>query len=463
MRRHFSISLRLTGWFSAIFLFGFLVFGAVMWGDLSYSLSAGRDKTLAGRAKRLQDLLENFRRDPPQRRIAKFADFIDATPEGNLIQVFNSAGARVYPPAAWPAMDFPWPSWSIAGGLELSKHWYSGRLYRVLSEPISIGPDRFRILVAGQLEDNRALLKRFEVGLFWATPAILALSALCGYFLSGRALSPVARLTTLVRSISIGNLSRRLPIFHTRDELQQLAETCNDMLARLEIAVNQITRFTSDASHELRSPISFIHTLAEYALRNPHIDPESAESFREIVRESGEASRLLEDMLALARSDAGHAEVAFEPVNLIDVLFETCARAQPFVDAKRHEMTLQIKNNEPVWITGDGASLRRLLWILLDNAIKYTPSGGHIDVSLHTAGTEAQISVRDSGIGIPDAALPHVFERFYRADQARASEEGAGLGLAIAKWISDIHLAALSVTSKESLSSTFQVVFRLLA
>jgi signal transduction histidine kinase len=267
----------------------------------------------------------------------------------------------------------------------------------------------------------------------------------------------------LVRSISIGNLSRRLPIFHTRDELQQLAETCNDMLARLEIAVNQITRFTSDASHELRSPISFIHTLAEYALRNPHIDPESAESFREIVRESGEASRLLEDMLALARSDAGHAEVAFEPVNLIDVLFETCARAQPFVDAKRHEMTLQIKNNEPVWITGDGASLRRLLWILLDNAIKYTPSGGHIDVSLHTAGTEAQISVRDSGIGIPDAALPHVFERFYRADQARASEEGAGLGLAIAKWISDIHLAALSVTSTESLGSTFQVVFRLLA
>jgi signal transduction histidine kinase len=463
LKRHFSISLRLTGWFSAIFLFGFLVFGTVMWADLSYSLSAGRDKTLTGRAKRLQDLLENFRHDPPQRRIAKFADFTDATPEGNLIQVFDPHDVRVYPPTSWPdPTNFPWPARSAANVREFSKQWHHGRLYRVLSEPVTIGSQQFRLLVGGQLEDNRALLKRFEMGLFWATPAILALSALCGYFLSGRALNPVARLTTSVRSISIGNLSRRLPIFDTYDELQQLAETCNDMLSRLEVAVNQITRFTSDASHELRSPISFIHTLAEYALRNPNIDAESAESFLEIVRESGEASALLEDMLTLARSDAGHAETVFEPVNLTDILLDTCARAQASADAKRHNLVVQIKNDEPVWITGDSASIRRLLWILLDNAIKYTPPGGDIDVALYLAGSEARISVRDSGIGIADSALPHVFERFYRADKARASEEGSGLGLAIAKWISDIHLAALSVTSSENLGSTFQVVFRVL-
>jgi signal transduction histidine kinase len=463
LKRHFSISLRFTCWFSAIFLVGFLVFGTVMWADLSYSLSAGRDKTLTGRAKRLQDLLENFHHDPPLRRIAKFADFTDATPEGNLIQVFDSQGVRAYPPASWPApVNFPWPGRPATKGLEFTEHWYHGRLYRVLSEPVTIGSQQFRILVGGQLEDNRALLKRFEMGLFWSTPAILALSALCGYFLSGRALNPVARLTTSVRSISIGNLSRRLPIFDTRDELQQLAETCNDMLSRLEVAVNQITRFTSDASHELRSPISFIHTLAEYALRNPNIDAESAESFLEIVRESGEASALLEDMLTLARSDAGHAETVFEPVDLTDVLLDTCARAQPSADAKRHNLVIQVKNNEPVRITGDSASIRRLLWILLDNAIKYTPPGGDIEVTLHLAGLEARVSVRDSGIGIPDSALPHVFERFYRADKARASEEGSGLGLAIAKWISDIHLAALSVTSSENLGSTFEVAFRVL-
>jgi signal transduction histidine kinase len=434
-----------------------------MWGDLSYSLSAGRDKTITGRAKRLQDLLENFHHDPPQRRIAKFADFTEATPEGNLIQVFNGQHVRIYPPAVWPATDFPWPQWSITGNLEFSKRWYRGRLYRVRSETVTIGPEQFRSLVAGQLEDNRALLNRFETGLFWATPVLLVLSALCGYFLSGRALNPLIRLTASVRSVSIGNLSRRLPIFHTRDELQQLAETCNDMLGRLEIAVNQITRFTSDASHELRSPISFIHTAAEYALRNPNIDSESAESFREIVRESGEASRLLEDMLTLARSDAGHAETAFEPVNLAAVLMEACERAKPFADAKRHELTIHLQSEEPVWITGDGASLRRLLWILLDNAIKYTPAGGHVEVSLQLIGAEARVSVQDSGIGIPNAALPHVFERFYRTDKARASEEGAGLGLAIAKWISDIHLAALSVTSTENIGSSFQIAFRLLA
>jgi heavy metal sensor kinase len=463
LKRHFSISLRLTFWFSATFLLGFLIFGAVMLGDLAYSLSAGRDKTLTTRARRLRELLENVRYDSSQHRVTKFADFAEATPEGNLIQVFDSKGTRVYPPASWSAEEFPWPRWSITSGRQFSKTWYEGRLYRVLSESATIGPEQFRILVGGQLEDNRVLVNRFATGLLWAAPALLVLSALCGYFLSRRALNPVARLTASVRSISIGNLSRRLPIVHTGDELQRLEETCNEMLARLEGAVNQITRFTADASHELRNPISFIRTVSEYALRNPGLDAESAESFREIVRESGEAARLLEDMLALARADAGHAQTVFERVNLVDILFETCAKAQPFADTKRHNMTVHTKKCEPVWITGDPSSLRRLLWILLDNAIKYTPACGHIDVSLQVVGAEARISVQDSGIGIPDTALSHIFERFYRVDKSRGLEDGAGLGLAIAKWISDIHHAALSVKSAENLGSTFQVAFRLFA
>jgi signal transduction histidine kinase len=392
-----------------------------------------------------------------------FTDFEAATPEGNLIQVFDSGGRRIYPPLDQPATDFPWPGWSIASGKQFSQASYRGRLYKVLSESTSIGPRQFRFLVAGQLEDNRVLLNRFAIGLVWATPALLVVSALSGYFLSGRALKPVAELTASARSVSIGNLSRRLPIFQTGDELQQLAETCNDMLARLEEAVNQITRFTADASHELRSPISFIQTTSEYALRNPALDPESAESFREIVREASEASRLLEDMLALARSDAGQADTAFGPVNLVDILFETCARARPLADAKRQRMTVDAKRDEPAWITGDPSSLRRLVWILLDNAIKFTPANGQICVSLQVAGYEARISVRDSGVGIPDTAIPHIFERFYRVDQARGLEEGAGLGLAIAKWISDVHQGVLSVKSAENSGSTFQVAFRLLA
>jgi signal transduction histidine kinase len=292
---------------------------------------------------------------------------------------------------------------------------------------------------------------------------MLVLSALGGYFLSRRALDPVSRLIASLRSISIGNLSRRLPIAPTRDELESLAETCNEMLGRLELAVNQISRFTADASHELRNPISFIYTVSEYALRNPAIDRESAESFAEILRESGEATHLLENMLALARADAGQTEIAFERVNLVDILLEAYTKARPFADAKGHEMTLRVENDSAAWITGDPSSLRRLVSILLDNAIKYTPDRGRVDVSLHVNGTGACISVRDTGIGIPKSALADIFRRFYRVDQARSFAEGTGLGLAMAKWISETHGGVLSVDSVEHGGSTFQVEFRLAA
>jgi signal transduction histidine kinase len=250
---------------------------------------------------------------------------------------------------------------------------------------------------------------------------------------------------------------------HTRDELQRLTETCNEMLARLEKAVNQISRFTADASHELRSPISFIYTVSEYALRNPAIDRESAESFAEILRESSEATRLLEDMLALARADAGHAEITFERVNLADILLEAVNKARPQADAKKHEMTVRVDGDSPAWIIGDASSLRRLVSILLDNAIKYTPDNGQIDVCMQVHNTGARISVRDTGIGIPKSALDDIFRRFYRVDGARSLAEGTGLGLAMAKWISESHGGVISVDSIEHGGSIFQIDFRLAA
>jgi heavy metal sensor kinase len=461
LTKHFSISLRLTLWFSAVFLTGFALFGLIMWADLANSLSQGRDKTVSGRAARLRELLKSFQQDSEVRRNAKFADFTAATPEGNLIQVFDAGGARIYPPLSVQAAEFPWPRQT--GGRHLSDVWFKGKEYRVFSESIVIGSQPLRLVLAGQLEDNRQLLHKFALGLLSATPVLILVSALCGYFLGRRALDPVDRLTASVRSISIGQLSRRLPISPTGDELQRLAETCNDMLARLEVAVAKITRFTADASHELRSPVTYIRTLAEVALRNPAMDPESAESFRDIVRESEEASRLLEDMLTLARSDAGHTESVFEVLDLTEIVADSCARIRPAVEAKRHSLSLHMDHNGPVRVTGDGASLRRLFWILLDNAVKYTPFGGEIDVSVVTQGEEARVSVKDNGIGIPPSALPRIFDRFYRVDSSRAQEEGTGLGLAIAKWISDVHHAALTVESAENAGAVFRISFRYLA
>jgi signal transduction histidine kinase len=150
-------------------------------------------------------------------------------------------------------------------------------------------------------------------------------------------------------------------------------------------------------------------------------------------------------------------------VNLADILLEAVNKARPQADAKRHEMTLRADGDSPAWIIGDASSLRRLVSILLDNAIKYTPDQGRIDVCLQVHSTGARISVRDTGIGIPKAALGDIFRRFYRVDGARSLGEGTGLGLAMAKWISETHGGVLSVDSVEHGGSTFQIEFRLAA
>lgn len=450
-----SLSGRLTLWFSAIFLAGFVAFGIAMYVDLSYSLSHGRDRTLSRRAARLEELLESAVHDSAERREAKYDDFADATPEGNLIHLLDAQGRRIYPRHPDPA-DFPWPAFS-----DFRRRYrdstYVGRHFRVFVEPVQIGGVKYFTLVAGQLEDNRGLLARFSTGLLASIPIVLGISGLAGYFVSRRALRPIDRLTTAVRTITIGNLSGRLPISHSGDELQRLAETCNDMLARLEGSVGRIQRFTADASHELRSPISFMRTVAEYGLGNPAVDRESREAFEEILVEADAASRLLENMLELARADSGRQEFRFEGLDLSELIEELRTRALPLAEAKQQALIVDRKVRARV--SGDRASLRRLLWTLVDNAIKYTPNGGRIVLSVGAARNGTALEVRDTGIGIPAALLPRVFERFFRADPSRTGVEGAGLGLAIAKWIADMHQASISVESTEGRGTVFRVVF----
>jgi signal transduction histidine kinase len=288
---------------------------------------------------------------------------------------------------------------------------------------------------------------------------LLLVSAAAGYLLSRKALEPVDRISNSVRSISVSNLSLRLPSPDSGDELQRLTDTCNGMLARLEAAVNELKQFTADASHELRNPICFIRTVAEVALRNPKLaaETETCTAFSDIVGECTRAGDLLENMLTLARADSGDSVGAFEPVNLVELVRESCKKFRPIADAHGHSIDIFLDNDDTLEVTGDESSLRRLLSILLDNAAKYTKAPGLIKVRLKAVDNKATITVKDSGIGIPEADLPHIFQRFYRADPSRSQVEGTGLGLAIAKWIADIHHAEISVASKENLGTTLQI------
>ncbi len=451
-----SISFRITLWFSAVFLLGLIVFGVVMFLDLGLSLRTGRERTLKHRAERLVDLLRSSAALAPDERARKFVEFEQATPEGSLIQAFRGS-KRIYPVTS--TVNFPWPVTRADGDTAFIRRHYQGQPYLVLMQREFVNGDQLRIFVGGQLSDNEQLLRRFLNGLLATIPALLILSAFGGYFLSRRALQPVDRLTDSARAISIHNLSGRLPVANTGDEFQKLAETCNDMLSRLEAAVTQLKRFTADASHELRSPISFIRTVAECALLNPEIDKESQSALREIIDESDQAGRLLEDMLTLARSDAGGLALASEQVDLVDVVEESYSRVLTFAESRAQSVTISLPVESSIEIHGDRSTLRQLLKILLENAIKYTPTGGKIKVDLQSNGPLAILSVSDTGIGIPLASLPHVFERFYRVDPSRSEVSGTGLGLAIAKWIAERHGAQISVSSVEGAGSTFQVEF----
>ncbi len=454
MIRGVSISTRLTLWFSSILLAGLMLFGIVMRFNLERTLMVGRSRTLDRRADRLGDLLRDLP-DSGAQRAGKFQAFADAT-GGGLMQVFFPTGILALPsPSA--AGSFPWPRFSPREGLEEVTQ--GTQTYLVLTRPLSTDSANFVMRIAAPLEGNRPILHAFSVGLLWTVPALLMLSALGGYFISRKALKPVGTIIAATNRISVTNLSERLPVPGSGDELQRLSETHNAMLARLETAVNEIQRFTADASHELRGPLAFVRTVAEVALKNRDVDAASRKAFAEIVEECGKASRVLEDMLTLARAGAGNANLAFEPVDLAELAATVCEKARQMPSASQRSIASNASRDFNTIVWADYTTLRRLLWIVIENAVKYTHPGGRVSVNVTGGPSEVTITIEDDGIGISRQDLPLIFERFYRADPSRSKVEGTGLGLAIARWIANAHHARISVESRENAGSVFHVVF----
>jgi len=456
--RLISISLRLTLWFGAVLLFGWLLFGAAMWFGLKHSLTAERRQTLERRIDRLEELLERDTSFSDSERYGDFHNFASATGNG-LMEIFRTSGSLYWRAPSAAADSFPWPPVTDLNRTKFIHIIAKGQPYWVLQRSAHIGSSPVVLVAAAPESGNIVLLHRFRNALIASAPVLLLIAMAGGYWISRRALSPVDRITAAARSIGIRNLSERVPVAHSSDELQRLAETCNAMLERLEVAVRKLKQFTADASHELRGPLSLTRTIAEVALRRPTIDQESRASFREIAYASANATKLLEEMLELARADAEPLDIALEPVNLASVVEEACSMARKLAQQRGITVSLAISAPDTMTVLGHTPSLRRMLWILLDNAIKYTPESGRVDVSLQDSDGVPVIKVADTGIGISESDLPHIFDRFYRADPSRSEVEGSGLGLAIAKWIADLHHAQIDVSSDKGIGSSFTLSF----
>jgi heavy metal sensor kinase len=291
-------------------------------------------------------------------------------------------------------------------------------------------------------------------------PFALLLAGGGGWLLAHRALTPVARMTEAARRIGAAHLAERLQETGTGDELDRLATTLNAMLSRLDDAFHQMRRFSADASHELQTPLTILKGELEVALRTPRRPEAYQEVLRSALEEIDRIATLVEGLMLLARADAGMLRLDLRPVELDQLLQDVYGRTKVLADAKH--LTLCLGIVEPVAIEGDYERLRRLLLNLVDNAIKYTPAGGQVTLSVQYCTQWASLHVSDTGIGLSQAEQEHIFQRFYRTATARSQgAEGSGLGLCIAYSIAAAHGGSIQVDSTPGRGSRFTVLLPL--
>ncbi|MBZ5619010.1 MAG: HAMP domain-containing protein [Acidobacteriia bacterium] len=459
-----SFRLRITAWYLAFFSLLFVLFGIFLYGVLSNALESRLDETLSSQASTaaslFQDELVEMQGDVPK---AASEAVSEMRLQGSTVAIFDgnhmlAASAPVPHPgfeaiaaqasaASNPEVVLPVPHFGRNGA--------RAAVHRMTAAAAPAGPS-YLILAVEPLDSIAASLQVVRRVLFFGLPFLLALAGIGGYWLTTRSLAPLTWMAEQAHKITGSNLETRLSIGNAADELAVLAASFNELLSRLDQSFESMRRFVADASHELRTPISVIRGEADVSLSHDRAAGEYKESLSIILDESRRLSRLVDDLLNLARADAGYVRLQPQDFYFNDLLADCCRSVQALASARNIELEWRCAGDVP--FRGDEELLRRLVVNLLDNAIRYTPPGGKVSAILEARGPDVRIRVADTGIGIGADAAPHVFERFYRADKARSRADGGfGLGLAIVKWIAESHNGAVELSSQPDSGSVFTV------
>ena len=462
--KRFSIGVRLTLWYLAIFTVAQVIFGAGMWFLLRHHLYDLVDDSLEGQVEDLQNFLEAQKKDAS---IAKLQEEVSETylleHSGDYLELYAENGALIYRSTFLQAHPV---RLATSGDInrKISRNLrIEGRPYRFRLQRLEANGHVYAATMGVPTEDVVETLVLFRSYLLAFAPLLFLIAAGGGYWLSRRALAPVDAIVRTAREISGANLNSRLEKLETGDELQRLSDTLNDMLERIESAFLRISQFTADASHELRTPVSLIRTEAELALRRSRGEAEYKESLRHILLEAERTSSLIEQLLAVARTDSGRETLNMQPLDLSETLRGVVESWRPVATIRNLQFFPRIEP-QGSFVLGDEVALRRLVDILLDNAFKYTPAPGSVHLSFEQKFGKAVLLVQDSGVGISEGDQPKIFERFYRVDKARSREQGgAGLGLAIAQWIITQHRGAITVESRLGRGTAFRVEFPVIA
>ncbi len=457
-----SLRLRLTLWYTGFLAALLILVGAMVFSRVQTSVLSGIDRELQQKGDQIVRLVSLSTGSeviikPIGKIVTSFYE------QGLYIQIRDDSRRVVLrsPNLSQTTIELPEAFYQQAmhGGAGFyNVSFYHPNDVRVYFAPIQVNGQTLGIVqVARVLTPTAEVLQQLSNNLMLLFAIALALAAGVGYWLTGVALQPINEATATALAITrTGNLKRRVPIHKQRsDEIGALINTFNEMLDRLEELFEKQRRFTGDISHELRSPLTTILGNLSLLRRAKNLPAdEQKEMLDEMYSEAERMHRLISDLLLLSQADSGLA-INRAPVELDTLLLEAYRMARRRAGDK---LKIQLLHEDQAVVMGDADRLRQVLDNLINNAIRYTPAGGRIELSLHCTGDEAAITVADTGQGIAPEDLAHIFDRFYRADKARTrAAGGTGLGLSIVKWIVDAHHGRIEVESAPGKGSTFRI------
>jgi heavy metal sensor kinase len=455
-----SIRLQVTAWYVAFFSLLFVLFGVFLYGVLARDLQKRVDESLASEAVTVGGFFEDELQEMNGDVMKAAAETVTVRLGLSSIAVIEG-GTVLAASAPLPKRELEAVLAHSAAGappdLILALPDLGANGARAAVHRLTVAGGRtFLIAITRPLDAIAADLRVVRRVLLLALPLLVALAGIGGFLLAARSLAPLSWMAEQARHISGSNLHMRLKVGNAAEELAALSASFNELLGRLDQTFESMRRFVADASHELRTPISVIRGEADVALSRDRSAAEYRESLAVVLDESRRLSRLVDDLLNLARADSGHVKLRVEDFYLNDLLADCCRSMQSLARERNIELTCRCAADTA--FRGDEELLRRLVLNLLDNAVRYSPSGGQVSATLDAEGPHLRIRISDTGNGIPASAIPHIFDRFYRADTARSRQDGGfGLGLAIVKWIAESHNGGVELSTESGAGTTFTV------
>lgn len=446
---------KLTVWYGVVLAVVLAVFSLAVYWTMRHQMMERIDQ---GLREELGDVRSEVTRAADAATLSQWLERRFGRHEGIDFQITRADGSRLFVSDRLAGKSFPLPDPTS----DLSEPVYASvasgpaERWRVVAVRVR-GPDGLlTVQVARPLDDFEHESGELLTVLLLTGPLMVLVTLAAGYFLARRALDPVRRMADTARQISGDRLGQRIAVDNPDDELGGLAATLNDMLDRLERSFAEMQRFTADAAHELRTPLAVIRNEAEVALRQPRTGEEYGRVLENLLEEAVRLGQMADQLLFLSRQDAGLNPPMRDDVPLAAVLLNVVENMRPVAQEKG--VALVLAANPACRVRGDENQLRRVFYNLIDNAIKYTGPGGTVTLSSRLDGEMADVSVEDTGIGIPAEHLPRIFDRFYRVDPSRTGDTGGtGLGLSICRAVVQAAGGSVVTSSVEGRGSVFTV------